>query len=81
MYHCLDVPQNCRFVPDSRVEVPWVVGKVGYSSFDSDSFENKNWRGKGLLGQSSKISICGSGKGMRVNDRLRFFNLKGVYPD
>jgi len=91
---CVSLPRCaeklCRFVRDSRVEVPGVGDMVGYSTFDFDSFEDENWRGKGLLDQSSKISIRGSGEGMRVNDRPKsrhgkmqksFFNFKGVYPD
>lgn len=91
---CVSLPRCadklCRFVRDSKVEVPGVGDMVGYSTFDFDSFEDENWRGKGDLDQSSKITIRGSGEGIRVNDRPKsrhgkmeksFFNFKGVYPN
>jgi len=90
---CLSLPRCadklCKFVRDSKVEVPGVGDVVGYSTFDFDSFEDENWRGKGDLDQSSKISIRDTGEGMKVNDRPKsrhgkmeksFFNFKGVYP-
>ena len=90
---CVSLPRCaeklCRFVRDSKVEVPGVGDVVGYATFDFDSFEDENWRGKGDLEKSSKISIRDS-RGIRVNNRPKsrhgkmeksFFNFKGVYPN
>lgn len=92
---CVSLPRCadklCRFVQDSKVEVPNVGEVVGYSTFDFDSFEDENWRGKGELDQSSRISTRDAGEQMqRSNDRPKsrhgkmeksFFNFKGVYPN
>ena len=87
---CISLPRCadkiCRFVRDSKVEVPTVGDVVGYSTFDFDSFEDENWKCKGGLEQSSKMSYNTTS----VNDRPKsrhgkmeksFFNFKGVYPN
>mmetsp|Transcript_8745 Transcript_8745/g.18966 ORF Transcript_8745/g.18966 Transcript_8745/m.18966 type:complete len:814 (+) Transcript_8745:3-2444(+) len=91
---CVSLPRCadklCKFVRDSKVEAPGVGDIVGYSTFDFDSFEDENWRGKSQMDQSSKTSSLGSGEGMGVNRRPKsrhgkmeksFFNFKGVYPN
>ncbi|KAL7527999.1 hypothetical protein ACHAXR_005866, partial [Thalassiosira sp. AJA248-18] len=70
---CVSLPQCadklCKFVRDSKVEVPSIGDMVGYSTFDFDSFEDEQWRGKGILEQSSRISIRDIGEGIKINDR------------
>ncbi|KAL9183655.1 hypothetical protein ACHAXT_004511 [Thalassiosira profunda] len=91
---CISLPRcaekMCKFVRDSKVEVPGVGDVVGYSTFDFDSFEDENWRNKGEMDRSSKISISDTRFGMKINDRPKsrngkmeksFFNFKGVYPN
>lgn len=92
---CVSLPQCaeklCNFVRDSKVEVPTVGDVVGYSTFDFDSFEDENWRGRSNEDLSSRISIRDDDQGItRVNDRPKtrhgkmeksFFNFKGVYPN
>jgi len=84
---CVSLPRCadklCRFVRDSKVEVPTVGDVVGYSTFDFESFEDENWRNGGDFEQSSRTSTT-------VNDRPKsqhgkmeksFFNFKSVYPN
>eukprot|EP00581_Thalassiosira_minuscula_P013305 CAMPEP_0183714190 /NCGR_PEP_ID=MMETSP0737-20130205/8809_1 /TAXON_ID=385413 /ORGANISM="Thalassiosira miniscula, Strain CCMP1093" /LENGTH=939 /DNA_ID=CAMNT_0025943095 /DNA_START=322 /DNA_END=3141 /DNA_ORIENTATION=- len=94
---CVSLPRCaeklCRFVRDSRVEVPGVGDMVGYSTFDFDSFEDENWRGRSHMDHSSKLSIRGGSSGdgtIKINDRPKsrhgkmeksFFNFKGCYPN
>lgn len=70
----------CRFVRDSKVEVPTVGDVVGYSTFDFDSFEDENWRNNGELEQSSKrIEVNDRPKSRYGKMEKSFFNFKGVY--
>ncbi len=92
---CVSLPRCadklCDFVRDSKVEVPSVGDVVGYSTFDFDSFEDENWRGKGELDCNSKISMRDTDAlRQKANDRPKsrhgkmeksFFNFKGVYPN
>lgn len=92
---CVSLPRCadklCSFVRDSKVEVPSVGDVVGYSTFDFDSFEDENWRGKGDLDHSSRVSIGNTDElAQNANDRPKsrhgkmeksFFNFKGVYPN
>ena len=91
---CISLPRCadklCRFVRDSKVEVPGVGDVVGFSTFDFDSFEDEQWSGKGDVDQSSRISIRDTGEGVKINDRPKsrhgkmeksFFNFRSVYPN
>jgi len=91
---CVSLPRCadklCKFVRESKVEVPSLGDVVGYSTFDFDSFEDENWTGK-CLEQSSKLSIRDTGERLfKVSDRPKtrhgkmeksFFNFKGVHPN
>jgi len=91
---CVSLPRCadklCKFVRDSKVEVPSLGDVVGHSTFDFDSFEDENWTGK-CLEQSSKLSIRDTGERLfKVSDRPKtrhgkmeksFFNFKGVHPN
>ncbi|KAL7551529.1 hypothetical protein ACHAWF_014715 [Thalassiosira exigua] len=83
---CVSLPRCadkiCKFVRDSKVEVPGVGDVVGYSTFDFDSFEDENWRGKGSSDHSSKWSIRDDRPKSRHGKMEKsFFNFKGVYPN
>lgn len=92
---CVSLPRCadklCSFVRDSKVEVPSVGDVVGYSTFDFDSFEDENWRGKSGLDLSSKTSMRDTDELIqKVNDRpksrhgkmeMSFFNFKRLYPN
>ena len=92
---CVSLPRCadklCSFVRDSKVEVPSVGDVVGYSTFDFDSFEDENWRGKGDLDHSSRVYLGNTDElAHNANDRPKsrhgkmeksFFNFKSVYPN
>ena len=70
---CVSLPRCaddlCKFVRDSKVEVPGVGDVVGFSTFDFDAFEDENWIGKGDLSKNAKISKCVTGEGKLANNR------------